>query len=170
MGEPSVPFLDVQLSHCFGVMHWAAFRKPLNRYLYLPKASCHPPSVTNSIIRGETYRMWRINKSKSDLKMSLRFFALQFAKRGYSYQDTWNTICRTLAKLQANGRQTSSSQHMKFFAVLTYSSSVPSKVLKSCFSKHAQALRGIFKLNTSLNLAYTVQRNAFRLHFHDNWR
>ena len=168
-GEPSVAFLDVQLSHCNGVMHWAAFRKPLNRYLYLPKASCHPSSVSSSIIRGETYRMWRINKSRCDLLANLQFFARRLAMRGYAFQDTWATICKTLAKLEASGRSCN-TEHRKFFLVLKYSSSVPAKVLKSCFSKHARALKGIFKHDVSLHLAFTVQRNAFRLHYHDNWR
>ena len=165
--EQPVAFLDVQLSHCSGMMQWEAYRKPLNNYLYVPQASCHPKSIAASIIRGETHRMWRINKSKSDLMKHLRFFASQFAKRGYSPTGTWKIICDALAKLHGGSRP--KVKKRQFFVPLRYSSSVPKRILKRCFDKQADSLRRIFSDNAAINLAFSVQKNLFRLHYHDNW-
>lgn len=165
--EQAVPFLDVQLSHCNGVMHWEAYRKPLNKYLYVPQASCHPKSISASIIRGETHRMWRINKSKSDLMKHLSFFAMKFSQRGYSLTDAWKSIRETLAKLHEGSK--SKMKKKQFFTVLRYSSSVPKHVLKKCFDKHADSLKRIFSEEVAINLAFSVQKNLFRLHFPDNW-
>ena len=166
--EQPVAFLDVQLSHCSGMMQWEAYRKPLNNYLYVPQASCHPKSIAASIIRGETHRMWRINKSKSDLMKHLRFFASQFSKRGYSPTGTWKIICDALAKLHGGSRP--KVKKRQFFVPLRYSSSVPKRILKRCFDKQADSLRRIFSDNTAINLAFSVQKNLFRLHYHDNWK
>ena len=166
--EQPVAFLDVQLSHCSGMMQWEAYRKPLNNYLYVPQASCHPKSIAASIIRGETHRMWRINKSKSDLMKHLRFFASQFSKRGYSPTGTWKIICDALAKLHGGSRP--KVKKRQFFVPLRYSSSVPKRILKRCFDKQADSLRRIFSDNTAINLAFSVQKNLFRLHYHDTWK
>ena len=166
--EQPVAFLDVQLSHCSGMMQWEAYRKPLNNYLYVPQASCHPKSIAASIIRGETHRMWRINKSKSDLMKHLRFFASQFSKRGYSPTGTWKIICDALAKLHGGSRP--KVKKRQFFVPLRYSSSVPKRILKRCFDKQADSLRRIFSDNAAINLAFSVQKNLFRLHYHDNWK
>lgn len=166
--EMPVAFLDVQLSHCNGVMHWEAYRKPLNNYLYVPKASCHPKSVSASIIRGETFRMWRINKSKSDLLKHLTFFVEKLSRRGYSMTDTWKTIQSTLKNLQTGSKPRSKKR--QFFTVLKYSSSVPVRTLKQCFDKQADSLRKIFSSYTQVNLAFSVQKNLFRLHYRDNWK
>ena len=166
--EQPVAFLDVQLSHCSGMMQWEAYRSTLNNYRYVPQASCHPKSIAASIIRGETHRMWRINKSKSDLMKHLRFFASQFSKRGYSPTGTWKIICDALAKLHGGSRP--KVKKRQFFVPLRYSSSVPKRILKRCFDKQADSLRRIFSDNTAINLAFSVQRNLFRLHYHDNWK
>ena len=166
--EQPVAFLDVQLSHCSGMMQWEAYRSTLNNYRYVPQASCHPKSIAASIIRGETHRMWRINKSKSDLMKHLRFFASQFSKRGYSPTGTWKIICDALAKLHGGSRP--KVKKRQFFVPLRYSSSVPKRILKRCFDKQADSLRRIFSDNTAINLAFSVQKNLFRLHYHDNWK
>ena len=139
-------------------MQWEAYRKPLNNYLYVPQASCHPKSIAASIIRGETHRMWRINKSKSDLMKHLRFFASKFSMRGYSLTDTWKIICDTLAKLHGGSKP--KVKKRQFFTVLRYSSSVPKRTLKQCFDKHADSLRMIFQM-TLLSTWHFLYRKIF---------
>ena len=96
LGEDEVPFLDIQLSHHMGHMAWRTFRKPLNRYLYLPRASAHPKNVFVALIAGETHRLWRSNRSRAHLFRELTFFVEKLADRGYARHVSWNVIRDTL--------------------------------------------------------------------------
>ena len=106
---------------------------------------------------ARTHRMWRINKSKSDLMKHLRFFASKFSMRGYSLTGTWKIICDTLAKLHGGSKP--KVKKRQFFTVLRYSSSVPKRTLKQCFDKHADSLR-IFQM-TLLSTWHFLYRKIF---------
>ena len=52
--DAAVPFLDLQVSVQQHRLHFQTYRKPQNIYAYLPRSSCHPPSVFESLVTGET--------------------------------------------------------------------------------------------------------------------
>ena len=171
LGEDEVPFLDIQLSHHMGHMAWRTFRKPLNRYLYLPRASAHPKNVFVALIAGETHRLWRSNRSRAHLFRELTFFVEKLADRGYARHVSWNVIRDTLKKCGQSPSSSSSRRisHRRFFHVAMFSSSLNSGVLKHAFRKHGTVLNAAFDFRTPLSVAYKVQPNQFRTHFADNW-
>ncbi|CAE7187942.1 NOD2 [Symbiodinium sp. CCMP2456] len=122
IGEDAVAFLDIQLSHHGGSMSWETYRKPLNKYLYIPRSSAHPPAAIVSLIRGETVRIWRTNRKYTDVHKHLEFFASSMAKRGYSYQQVKNDIQKHLRKITSSSQRVTKTAR-KMFAVIKYSSS-----------------------------------------------
>ena len=171
IGEDEVPFLDVQLSHSDGRMAWRTYRKPLNSYLYLPRASAHPKNVFAALIAGETHRLWRSNQSRANLMRELGFFVEKLAKRGYVRHMSWNVIRDTLRKCErhraCSSTRKSSRKHV--YQVATYSTSFNKGVLKRAFQKYSAVLNAAFGYRLPLGVAYKVQPNQFRRHFADNW-
>ena len=78
-------FLDLTLYKTYPDHHLEvrAYSKPMNKYLYLPTSSCHPPHIFSGWIRGYCRRL-RLNCSTdSDYANSLEFFKINLLNRGY---------------------------------------------------------------------------------------
>ena len=65
MGK-SVPFLDTLVSVNGEGLKTTLYSKPTDAHLYLRKSSCHPPSCTKGIVKGELLRARRICTLKED--------------------------------------------------------------------------------------------------------
>jgi hypothetical protein len=87
--DTSVNFMDLQI---YKGERWAkegrldvrVFQKPVNRYLYLPPSSCHPPHVFRAWIRAELIRYIRNTSSRSEyVKIKMQFF-VRLLHRGYT--------------------------------------------------------------------------------------
>lgn len=61
----SIPFLDVLITlDNFGALHTSLYRKPMNRFLYIPYHTCHPQATLRGYIYGELLRFKRICSTK----------------------------------------------------------------------------------------------------------
>ena len=80
----SVDYLDLTVSLEPSGISYRTFRKHTNKYLHVPRYSCHPASVFRSVIASETSRLFYTNKSKEDFDRELDFFVKKLVLRGYS--------------------------------------------------------------------------------------
>ena len=169
LNEPPVAFLDLALTHEFGELNWQMYRKPLNNYLYIHRDSCHPKHVLHGLIKGETVRLWRTNRSHRTLDHHLKVFVKCMARRGHPRHEVWRLISQQLRRLQSRQEIDSNcSERRKFFALIRFSRTAPVRTIKCAFQKHAQTLKRVFKHDISVGLSFQIQPNLFRRHFRDN--
>ena len=83
IGE-SVPFLDTVVSLTDeGFLKTDLYSKKTDAHLYLRKDSCHPPSCTKGLIKGELLRARRICTKDQDFKISAQKMKSYFQERGF---------------------------------------------------------------------------------------
>jgi hypothetical protein len=70
--------LDNKLEH-------RTYQKCMNKYLYIPFFSYHPPSCLSGFIKGELLRYTRTNSRYCDELAMRKLFLQRLANRGYSY-------------------------------------------------------------------------------------
>ena len=60
------------------------YSKPADAHLYLRRDSCHPPSCTKGLVKGELLRARRICSRDDDFKKSAGKMMSYFVQRGFS--------------------------------------------------------------------------------------
>ena len=139
------------------------YRKPVNKYLYVPRSSCHPRAVFSSIVASETCRLFRTNSRQETLSKQLAFFLNKFVDRGYSMAECSALISRQLARLRKPDDNNPRLKARKTFLKLPYSSSVNSRFLRRALSRHKHLIQN------PVGLSFSVQKNLFRTLYQWNW-
>ena len=65
-----VPFLDTWVTVDGNSLRTNLYSKPTDAHLYLRRDSCHPPSCTKGLVKGELLRARRICSRDDDFKKS----------------------------------------------------------------------------------------------------
>ena len=86
MGK-SVPFLDTLVSVNGRKLKTTLYSKPTDAHLYLRKSSCHPPSCTKGIVKGELLRVRRICTLKDDFVKAAGKVMGHFSDRGFKKEE-----------------------------------------------------------------------------------
>ena len=82
-----LPFLDILISkNDYGILNYEIYQKPMNRFLYIPPTSCHPPHIFRSFIRGELQRYARLTSTQFKYARTKEKFFLRLSLRGYSHK------------------------------------------------------------------------------------
>ena len=166
----AVNFLDLSLTLHMGdhSISFETFRKPQNAYLYLPRTSCHPPSVFKALVIGETQRLHRTNrKNAKAFAKHLDLFLDKLQHRGYCKEEARRLAMQTVKKLECP--TASQQQPRKFFFRQQYSSSLNVSVIKRVLKKHASLVQSRFTSRVEVFLSYSIQCNNFRRNFSLNW-
>ena len=130
-----VAYLDltVSLVHHTGdqVVHFSIFRKPLNKYMYLPRSSCHSPHIFLSMCFGEALRVSRRCTSKHAVQRQNKFLTGKLVAKRYSNRETSQGVSNAfLASRSRNGPSKSTKRQV--FLKLKHSSSVNYAFLLFC--------------------------------------
>ena len=166
----AVNFLDLSLTLRMGdcSISFETFRKPQNAYLYLPRTSCHPPSVFKALVIGETQRLHRTNrKNAKAFAKHLDLFFDKLQHRGYCKEEARRLAMQTVKKLECP--TASQQQPREFFFRQRYSSSLNVSVIKPVLKKHASLVQSRFTSRVEVFLSYSIQCNNFRRNFSLNW-
>ena len=167
--DAAVPFLDLQISVQQHRLHFQTNRKPQNIYAYLPRSSCHPPSVFESLVTGETTRLHRTNyRNNASFHEQVEFFVEKLCRRGYNSLQARKLIERTSRRLRMNQKRPS-SRTRKFFFKQTFSSTLNVKVIKKSLKKNWHLIQGLFRSPVDVMMCYKIQPNDFRRNFATNW-
>ena len=167
--DAAVPFLDLQVSVQQHRLHFQTYRKPQNIYAYLPRSSCHPPSVFESLVTGETTRLHRTNyRNPASFHEQVEFFVEKLCRRGYNSLQARKLIERTSRRLCMNQKRPS-SRTRKFFFKQTFSSTLNVKVIKKSLKKNWHLIQGLFRSPVDVMMCYKIQPNDFRRNFATNW-
>ncbi len=79
-----VNYLDITLSIKDGRVSSTLFEKSLHLYLYLPRASAHPPGVLKGLIAGGLLRIIRLTSNPQIRKRHVQHFYQRLLARGYT--------------------------------------------------------------------------------------
>jgi len=79
-----VNYLDITLSIKDGRVTSTLFEKSLHLYLYLPRASAHPPGVLKGLIAGGLLRIIRLTSNPATRKRHVQQFYQRLLARGYA--------------------------------------------------------------------------------------
>ena len=173
----ALPYLDLEIHLTNGKLWHTLFRKPLNAYLYLPGASCHPATCKEGIVRGEVLRTLSACSHTADAKVHVQFFINKFSRRGYPKalveRLAFQTLCRSNRVTRLSARQASAPQRTinkarRIPFIIQYSSSVNAGRLRRALTRHAHLLQrscGGFP-----GLVWTVQPNRFMRMYSSNWQ
>lgn len=82
--QSTIDFLDLQISINSNQVTTSVFQKALNKYLYIPPTSNHPPSVFKGMIRGEFTRYARLCSDSIQFTDIWTKFKYRLGARGYS--------------------------------------------------------------------------------------
>ena len=83
----SVPFLDTLVSINGERLKTTLYSKPTDAHLYLRKSSCHPPSCSKGIVKGELLRVRRICTLKEDFEKAAEKIMGYFSERGFKKEE-----------------------------------------------------------------------------------
>ena len=166
IGRSAVPYLDITITlDSVNSCTFELYRKPLNLYQYLPRASCHRSSIFASLVKGEALRILRRCTSPLKARVHLCIFKSHLIRRGYSAAEVNKAFARAHHSQSGLNRQTQVSVR-KVFLKVQHSSTVNYGAISSALSKHSHMLKGSCKIVC----ATTVQRNIFRLLCSSTWR
>ena len=87
----SVPFLDTNVSIRGNNLVTSLYSKKTDAHLYLRRDSCHPPSCTKGLVKGELLRARRICSTEEDFKKAAESMLGYFAERGFEKHDMEKT-------------------------------------------------------------------------------
>ena len=79
----STTFLDLSIAVRASFFSYSTFRKPMNKYQYLPYDSNHSKQTKHGIISTELVRLIRTNRTCDDFERQVDFFVLKLRARGY---------------------------------------------------------------------------------------
>ena len=82
----SVDFLDLHIFKLPSSIGFCTHQKELNKYLYIPFSSFHPPATLRGWIKGELIRYCRNSSSLTSFENTRRLFFLRLRQRGYPPQ------------------------------------------------------------------------------------
>ena len=85
--QDSVDFLDLNISIENGKIVTRTYEKPLNKFLYIPKTSAHPPGVLKGTIHGCVRRYWLQNSNIDDYRTQVLKFKSRLEARGHAHAD-----------------------------------------------------------------------------------
>ena len=85
----AVNFLDLTLFYDEKARQWAVklFRKPINKYLYIPQHSAHTRACLRGWIKGELIRILRASGTCATWSQDVQFFEDCLLLRGYALRD-----------------------------------------------------------------------------------
>ena len=86
----SVPFLDTMVSVNGDGLKTNLYSKETDAHLYLRRSSCHPPSCTKGVVKGELLRVRRICTLNEDFKEAAGKIMGYFSERGFKKEDMVN--------------------------------------------------------------------------------
>jgi len=152
---------------------FSIFRKPLNKYMYLPRSSCHAPGTFFSICFGEALRILRRCSSAVDVRREFNFLTGKLVAKGYSNEEIGLAISKACAIYHSNSNCSRSVSHRvlsvrtsgtrKAFLKLKHSSSIN----YTHIHKLAHKLRHLH--GSKLVVAKTVQHSMFRMLYPHMW-
>ena len=79
----SVDYLDLTIQIKGDRLVTTLYEKALNRYLYLPPHSCHPPGCITGLILENTHRIYTLCSDPADISHKLQLFYERLRNRGY---------------------------------------------------------------------------------------
>ena len=88
----SVPFLDTNVSIHGSRLKTSLYSKETDAHLYLRRDSCHPPSCTKGLVKGELLRARRICSTEEDFKKAANSMLGYFTERGFKKEDMEKTL------------------------------------------------------------------------------
>lgn len=159
-----VNYLDLSISiNSGGSFEYQLFRKPLNIYQYLPRASCHNSHVFDAVVHSEATRIFRRCSDASCAESHLLFFLHKLVRRGYAVGQILRQfkLAKSRHKIfKADGRIRFSNVGTREGSLkIRHSSSVNYRFIKKCLAEHKHLLSN----TDSLICAATVQKNIFRI-------
>ena len=92
----SVPFLDTTVSIDGHTLKTTLYSKPTDAHLYLRSDSCHPPSCTKGLVKGELLRARRICTKDTDFIETENRMKGHFVQRGFIGEEVEQKIGEVL--------------------------------------------------------------------------
>ena len=166
-GVSDIPFLDLALSIDTGLVVYETYRKPQNKYLYLPRASTHHPSTFRGLVHGEVDRLINTNKTGITLEKHISFFVSKLVCRGYGKSEVQAVVREALrlAQLRRFKSKRSNNKVRSIYVKLPFSSSVNANAIRRSMRKHKHVVANLAKIGVS----FGTQPNLFRLFYRHNW-
>ena len=163
----SVDYFDTTISITADLeLVWSTFRKPLNRYLYVPAQSCHPESTLKSIVSSEVSRMLVTNKHITGTRFQLEFFAQKLGKRGYDLSVIKRLIDNALHERPAPLR---TKIVRNIFFKCQHASSLNLKRMRCSLNKYRSLLDLALQSDTNIVVCRSQQPNLFQRNYSNNW-
>jgi hypothetical protein len=85
--QDSINFLDLNISIENGRIVTQTYEKSLNKFLYIPSTSAHPPGVLKSTIFRNVRRYWYQNTNTNDYRDQVQKFKKRLEARGHAHVD-----------------------------------------------------------------------------------
>jgi hypothetical protein len=92
-------FLDLNISIQNSRIVTTTYQKDLNRYLYIPPGSAHPPGCLKGFINGELRRYWIQNPIIEDYQAILSKFITRLLDRGHAIDSLNPILLQAAARL-----------------------------------------------------------------------
>ena len=135
----------------------------MNKYLFLPRSSCHDKNTFGGLVHGKVRRALLRNRDFKSAQHYIHLLEHRLRKRGYVTSEIRPCIARAIRLY--NWPRSTHKEHNRntvFFRVQC-SSSLSKPRLKACFDKYASLM------NHRIVFAASVQRSIFRLRYRSNW-
>lgn len=109
----SVVFMDMTIYMDRSRIATDLYEKPMCLFLYLPYHSSHPPGVLNSLIFGQTLRIFTLCTEESQMKRHLTNFYRRLIDRGYTREQLQPLFERAVDNAESYMLQTDEEKRAK---------------------------------------------------------
>ena len=139
-------------------LQYRTYQKPINRYLYIPYFSCHPPAVLRGFIIGELTRYKRNNSLPATLHAIEKDFYIRLLARGYPKRFLDLTFTETRRRRRVSSSTTSRPRldtNKDWIVCLPYSNDDNTKRLVKYWKEEAGATLPAPYTLTNLTVAWS---------------
>lgn len=179
VGDRGIAYLDTEYSIEFdhdlrtGFVIRKLYQKPMNKYHYVPRGSCHEQGVFTSLVYGEVTRIARRCTHMSDALYFCRLFRARLRRRGYvDYQvnetvhRALNAFNRKIRGVTVSDRNAVDDDSVKVYLQAgPYSSSLNKRFISRALNVHKHVL----KAKVRFQVISRVQKNIFRILYPYTW-
>jgi hypothetical protein len=151
-----INFLDMIITlQADGTFSTRLYEKDENKYLYLPKHSCHPPGNLKGLIYGAINRILRTTSDSALQQQSIQQLYTRLLARGYGHTLLKEVLNKTFASVKtATATSVKNKVDMKHTVVLHlqyHPCDPPSKVIQQLFREELHSPVGLTQLQDLQN-------------------
>jgi hypothetical protein len=156
----TVNFLDLSIliNPSTQIIEYKMYQKPLHKFNYISKSSCHPPHTFSGFIKGELIRISRLSSNTEYFNTSKQLFYTRLLVRGYSTKYLNSIFKLATYKFHLVNDPNPKPPEKRLNLIFPYSLHPASRIIRYLTRRNSDCLSQILP-SSQIRLVYSVPKN-----------